>query len=125
MDFDRIKPGLKAEMRRRVIKRLCVAPGGPDAGYVLSSPSMIGLMENTCVQALRPHMPEGCATVGYHVDVRHLAPTPLGEEVRVTADLTEVNGNKLAFAVEAYYGEKKIGAGLHRRAIIPIKSSTV
>jgi fluoroacetyl-CoA thioesterase len=124
MDSDQIKPGLKAEVHRKVIKKLSVAPRGPGAGYVLSSPSMIGLMENTCVQALRPYMPEGYATVGYHVDVRHSAPTPLGEQVRVTAELNEVDGNKLLFLVEAFYGEKRIGSGLHRRAIIPIKPPT-
>ena len=121
MDFDLIQPGLKAQMHKKVLKKHSVAPGGPTAGYILSSPSMIGLMENTCVEALRSQMQPGFTTVGYHVDIRHLAPTSLGESVFVQAELKEVDGNKLTFSVAAYFGQKLIGSGLHRRAIIKTK----
>jgi len=85
---------------------------------------MISLMERASIQAVQPRLPPGYATVGYHVDVRHLAPTPLGEGVRVTAELTGVEGNKLLFNVEAFHGETRIGTGTHRRAIIPLKPAS-
>ncbi|HEX6173504.1 MAG TPA: hotdog domain-containing protein, partial [Candidatus Binatia bacterium] len=58
-------------------------------------------------------------TVGIHVDVRHLAPTQIGQSVTVTARLLEVKGNKLRYAVSATNDQNvKIGDGTHARAVI-------
>lgn len=90
---------------------------------VLSSPAMIQMMEQTCVHASEKHLPPGFTTVGYHVDVRHLASTPLGKRVTARAQLVQVDGNKLTFQVEAFDEDhRKIGEGFHRRAIIPIRA---
>jgi predicted thioesterase len=89
---------------------------------VLSTPAMIGLMERTSVDLVTPYLDENEQTVGIHVDVRHRAPTRIGQRVTVTAELLEFEGNKLRFSVAAFDEQGvKIGAGTHRRAVIDTK----
>ena len=86
---------------------------------VFSTPAMIGLMEGTCVRLVEPYLDEHEQTVGIHVDVRHMAPTKIGQSVTVTAELLEIKNDKLRFAVSAVNDEgAKIGEGSHRRALI-------
>jgi fluoroacetyl-CoA thioesterase len=86
---------------------------------VFSTPAMIGLMERTCVDLMEPYLDENEQTVGIHVDVRHLAPTKIGQSITVTAELLEVKNNKLRYAVSATNDQGvKIGDGTHRRAVI-------
>ncbi|HEX4989113.1 MAG TPA: thioesterase family protein [Candidatus Binatia bacterium] len=90
---------------------------------VFSTPAMIGLMEYTCVLLVAPYLDENEQTVGIHVDVRHMAPTKIGQSVTVTAALLEVKDNKLRFVVSAVNDQGiKIGEGTHRRALINTKS---
>jgi fluoroacetyl-CoA thioesterase len=92
------------------------------ASDVFSTPAMIGLMEYTCVLLVAPYLDEDEQSVGIHVDVRHLAPTKIGQSVTVTAELVEINSNKLRFAVSAVNDQGvKIGEGTHRRALINTK----
>ncbi|HXL09006.1 MAG TPA: thioesterase family protein [Candidatus Bathyarchaeia archaeon] len=89
------------------------------ASDIFSTPAMIGLMEYTCVLLVAPYLDENEQTVGIHVDVRHMAPTKIGQSVTMTADLLEVKDNKLRFAVSAVNDQDvKIGEGTHRRALI-------
>jgi len=89
---------------------------------VFSTPAMIGLMELTCVRLAEPYLEENEQTVGTHVDVRHMAPTRIGQRVTVTVELLEVKENKLRFSVSAANDESvKIGEGTHRRAVINVK----
>jgi fluoroacetyl-CoA thioesterase len=90
---------------------------------VFSTPAMIGLMEYTCVLLVAPYLGENEQTVGIHVDVRHMAPTKIGQSVTVTAELLEVKDNKLRFALSAVNDQGvKIGEGTHRRALINTNS---
>ena len=90
---------------------------------VFSTPAMIGLMEYTCVLLVAPYLDENEQTVGIHVDVRHMAPTKIGQSVTVTAELLEVKDNKLRFALSAMNDQGvKIGEGTHRRALINTNS---
>jgi fluoroacetyl-CoA thioesterase len=90
---------------------------------IFSTPAMIGLMEYTCVLLVGPYLDENEQTVGIHVDVRHMAPTKIGQSVTVTAELLEVKDSKLRFALSAVNDRGiKIGEGTHRRALINTKS---
>jgi len=92
------------------------------APNVFSTPAMIGLMEYTCVLLVAAYLDENEQTVGIHVDVRHMAPTKIGQSVTVTTELLEVKDNKLRFALSAVNDQGvKIGEGTHRRALIDIK----
>jgi fluoroacetyl-CoA thioesterase len=89
---------------------------------VFSTPAMIGLMERTCVELTEPYLDPNEQTVGIHVDVRHIAPTKIGQKVTVRAELLEVKDNKLRYSVSAANDQGvKIGEGLHRRAVINTK----
>ena len=93
------------------------------ASDIFSTPAMIGIMEYTCVLLVAPYLDENEQTVGIHVDVRHMAPTKIGQSVTVTAELLEVKDNKLRFALSAVNDQGvKIGDGTHRRALIDTKS---
>src|SRR5207249_9597541 len=92
------------------------------ASDIFSTPAMIGLMEYTCVLLVAPYLDENEQTVGIHVDVRHMAPTKIGQSVTVTAEILEVKDDKLRFAVSASNDQGvKIGEGTHRRALINTK----
>jgi fluoroacetyl-CoA thioesterase len=84
-----------------------------------STPAMVGLMEGASHQAVKHLVPEGSTTVGYEIHVRHMAPAAPGSTVVVTARLTEVKGNKLYFDVACHQGDKLLGSGTHKRAIVP------
>jgi fluoroacetyl-CoA thioesterase len=114
-----LKPGLIAETVITVDDALVVKHMGGDG--VLSTPSMIMLMERTSIQAVQPHLPEGHTTVGFEVHVKHFGATPKGQNVTVRAELLEVDGKKLRFKVEAHDKDKKVGEGTHRRAIIAVQ----
>ena len=86
---------------------------------VFSTPAMIGLMERTCVELTEPYLDENEQTVGIHVDVRHRAPTKIGQSVTVTAELLEVENNKIRYSLTATNDQGvTIGTGSHRRAVI-------
>lgn len=95
---------------------------GGHQGGVLTTPSMIGLMEDTAQQVTRPYLPSDHTTVGFEIAVRHLAPASVGSRVTVIAELLEVHGRKLRFKVEAYHDKGKIGEGTLRRTIIRLGS---
>lgn len=114
-----LTPGLQAESITTVDDKLVVTHMGGDG--VLSTPSMIMLMERISIQAVQAHLPEGHTTVGFEVNVKHFGATPKGQTVTVRAELLEVDGRKLRFKVEAHEKDKKVGEGTHRRAVVQIK----
>jgi len=119
MPTDRLTPGLKAEIVTTVDDNLVVKHMGGDG--VLSTPSMIGLMERAGIEAVQAYLPEGQTTVGFEVNVKHFGATPKGQKVTVRAELLEIDGRKLRFKVEAHDEDKKVGEGTHRRAIIAVQ----
>lgn len=112
-----IRPGIEGRLQRVVEGELLTHHVG--GGGTFSTPAMIGLMEITCHRSVERLIPPGTTTVGYEVHVRHLAPTAPGQTIVVTTRLAEVNGNKLRFDVECREGDKLLGTGLHKRAIVP------
>ena len=108
-----IAPGLKGRRQTIVCEHNV-------ASHVnkFSTPSMIGLMEGASIEAVRGLLDENQTSVGYEVNVRHIAPADIGATITAHAELVEVERNRLLFNVEAYDGDKKIGEGTHRRAII-------
>jgi fluoroacetyl-CoA thioesterase len=113
-----ITPGLVGEARATVDTSMLASALGSGAVQVLSTPSMIALMENAAAQAVAGVLPPGQTTVGTRVDVRHLAATPVGLHVRARAELREVDGRKLIFAIEAFDSIEKIGEGTHERTVV-------
>ena len=85
---------------------------------VFGTPYMIALMENTARQSVQPYIEETQGTVGTLVNVKHVAATPVGMEVRCESKLIEVDRKRLVFEVKAYDACGLIGEGVHERFII-------
>lgn len=85
---------------------------------VLASPWMIAFMERVAFQLLEKQLPAGQSSVGIHIDVRHIAPSPIGAEARVLAEIKEIAGSQVTFSIQAWDEVEKIGTGSHRRVII-------
>ncbi|MBN1440990.1 MAG: thioesterase family protein [Anaerolineales bacterium] len=88
---------------------------------VLSTPSMVWLVEHAAQVLAQMHLPEGQTTVGAEVAVRHLAPTPLGMRVTAKVRIEEVNGRKILFSAEVTDEKEKVGEGRHVRVIVDQK----
>jgi fluoroacetyl-CoA thioesterase len=88
---------------------------------VLATPVMIMAMENAALNAIKPYFEDGETTVGSHVDVSHLAATPIGSHVKATAEVIRSDGRRIEFRVSATDGREEIGRGTHDRVVIDLK----
>lgn len=91
---------------------------GSGSSRVLATPWMIAFMERVSHRLLTCCLPEGFSSVGTHLDVRHLAPTPVGATIRVSAEVLSLDENKVYFSIEAWDKLEKIGEGKHERVVI-------
>lgn len=89
---------------------------------VLSTPNLIGLLERTARQTLYPFLESDERSVGIEIELRHLAATPLGQQVTCTARVIHVEGNKIGFQIEARDQREVIARGLHKRAVIHMQA---
>jgi len=116
--MDELAPGLTGEIETVVTEADTADRWGSGLVPVLGTPALVGLMEGAAVQALVGHLPPGQTSVGGRIDVRHLAPTPVGMHVRARAELLEVEGRRLVFHVEAWDEVEQIGESTHERFIV-------
>ena len=89
---------------------------------VFATPMMILVMENAALDAIKPYLEPGESAVGTSVDVKHLSATPVGHEVRATAEVVRVEGKRIDYIVSASDEQSKIGKGTHQRIVIDLKS---
>jgi fluoroacetyl-CoA thioesterase len=126
-----LKPGIAHELHFRVPETKTVPHLFPEAPEfqamprVLATGYMIGFIEWACILAVNPHLdwPRE-QTVGTHVNLSHLAATPPGMEIMARVRLTEVEGRKLVFEVEARDGVDLISRGTHERFVIDTERFT-
>ncbi len=85
---------------------------------VLSTPSMIGFMEDTAAHIVINNMPENYRPVGTKIDVEHISSTPVNMKVTIKATLTAIEGKKLRYNVEAFNEKCKIGFGTYEQHVI-------
>ena len=99
--------------------------GGTLSTKVLSTPGMIGMMERTAAMLALEQLPEGQATVGFEVCIKHVGPAAAGATCTVRAKLTEiVDDRKLYFDVAVAEGERTIGVGTHQRRVIAVPAGS-
>jgi len=121
-----LQPGLRFEARQIVTEAQTVPQVEPewdgfkDMPPVFATAMMVGFIEQTCVLAVHPLLPAGQGTVGTHVDVSHVAATPVGMAVTASIELVEVDARSLLFKVQCHDEAGLIGEGMHRRAIINV-----
>jgi fluoroacetyl-CoA thioesterase len=116
-----LEPGLERRDAFVVEDRLVTDVGGTIGVRVLSTPGMIGMMERTSSMLAYENLPDGKATVGFEVCVKHVAAAAEGARCEVRSALREiVDGRKLRFDVELTEGERTIGVGTHERRVIDV-----
>jgi fluoroacetyl-CoA thioesterase len=121
---DFITVGMCAERLQTVMPELTVRRFAPQMPAVYATPMMIMAMEMTSADAIEAVLPQGWVTVGTEVDIRHLAATPVGHEVRTTARVIAVERKVIRFEVEAFDGARRMGEGRHARGLINVASFT-
>jgi predicted thioesterase len=116
-----IEPGVERVDEFTVEEPLVTDVGGTIGSRVLSTPGMVGMMERTCSGLAFEHLPEGRATVGFEICIKHVGAVLEGATCKVRGTLREIaDGRKLRFDVEVTEGERTIGVGTHERRLIDI-----
>lgn len=87
---------------------------------VLSTPSMIQLMEMTCLHCAQPHLDDGETTVGTHVNVSHQGKAMSGETISISVSLKEITKRRLLFAIDVNAPSGLISTGTHERAVLDL-----
>lgn len=113
--------GTTYELTQRVTLEMGAPHLGP-AGAVLSTPSMIGLMEQCASQAMLVFLEESERSVGTKVCITHDAAARLDDEVRITARLGEVSGRRYVWEVAAHGPNgQRLGGGTHERVVVEMR----
>ena len=112
------KTGTTHTKSLKVLDKHAVDFAIPELPPVLSTPSLILLLERTCLELIRPFLQEGELTVGVQVDIEHLAPCPVGATVTATARVVQTDGPVVTFQVEASDDRDQLAKGLHKRRVV-------
>ena len=116
-----LEPGISRTDEFVVEDLLVTDVGGTIGLSVLSTPGMIAMIERNAALLSLEHLPEGSATVGFEVCVKHVAGAVEGARCTASAVLREiVDGRKLRFDVEVREGDRTIGVGTHERRVINV-----
>jgi fluoroacetyl-CoA thioesterase len=114
-------PGLKAEVRHRVVSQELLSSIYPGAPAVFATPWLLSLMEQASAEAILPHLDASEASVGYGFEFHHLAPTPVGATVVATAEITAIDKNMVTLHIEARDETELVSRGTHVRAVIDME----
>ena len=121
-----LKVGLKHTKSIKVEPGLTVPEVSPAFGEfrdmppVFATAYMVGFVEATCIEGMKPFMGPGQGSVGVHVDMSHSAATPVGMTVTAEVELVSVEGRRLRFKIECRDDKDVIGAGFHERFVIEV-----
>jgi len=123
---DSLKPGLRATLTMRVTPEMLVPrlaglfANFGDMPEVLATMAMVGFVESACLKCVSGHLDASEHSVGVHVDVSHVAATPVAMQVRAEVELVAVEGRRLTFAVKVFDEGGLVGEGRHQRAVIAV-----
>lgn len=113
-----LKAGIKGRQEVMVTEDNSANALGSGLLEVFATPAMVALMEKTAWMSVAPYMNDGEGTVGTKLNISHMSATPTGMIVWCESELTEVDGRRLVFHMEAFDESGKIGEGEHERFII-------
>jgi predicted thioesterase len=114
--------GTKGTKQLTVTEKDTAASYGSGLVPVFATPALVALMENTAQESILTFLPPGHSTVGIHLDIRHVKPTPVGMTVTCESTLIAANGSKLIFEMVAHDEQGIIGKGNHTRYIVETES---
>jgi fluoroacetyl-CoA thioesterase len=120
MALEGIAPGQRGSVEL-VVREEHTAPSiGSGKVRVLATPVMINLIEAAALAAVEHRLPAGYQSLGTHLDVHHVAATPVGMTVVASAEVVHVDGRSVTFKVEARDELDLIGHGSHIRVVVNV-----
>ncbi|MGZ8208902.1 MAG: thioesterase family protein [Burkholderiales bacterium] len=119
--MDTLKIGMKDALEWEVTERLTTARG---EFKVFSTPSMCLFAEMASHKLAAPHLKPGQGQVGLTVNIRHMAPTPIGKTVRAEVELIEIDRRRLKFHVKIFDDVEQVGEVTHERFVIDVDKYT-
>src|SRR5690349_18771550 len=118
------KIGTIGETTFIVEQKHCIEFAADGMPAVLSTPNLIGILERTARQTIAPFLDADERSVGVELDLRHLAPSPLGVKVTATVRVFGTSGRFVDFQIEARDEQELIVRGVHKRAVVNVASFT-
>jgi fluoroacetyl-CoA thioesterase len=115
-----IEPGLRGSAELIVGEEHTAPRIGSGRVHVLATPVMINLIEAAALAAVEHLLPAGYQSLGTHLDVRHIAATPVGIRVHAMAEVVSVDGRTIRFSVAARDEVELIGDGTHERVVVNV-----
>jgi predicted thioesterase len=115
--MDTLKVGMKDTLEWDVTEKLTTARGDY---RVFSTPSMCLFAEMAAHRLVEPHLKPGQGQVGLTVNIRHMAPTPIGRRVRAAVELTAIERRKLSFHINIHDDTEQVGEVTHERFVIDV-----
>ncbi len=116
--MDTLQVGMKDVLEWEVTDKLCTTRGDYK---VFSTPSMTLMVEMAAQKLAAPHLKPGQGQVGVTVNIRHMAPTPVGKKVRAEVELTGIDRRRLAFKVKVFDDVEQVGEAEHERFVIDVE----
>ncbi len=113
--------GARGELKLLVTGEVAIDFLGNDAARVLGTPFLIAHLEMASRNAVKDHLGQGYDTVGTRIDIRHLAPTPIGMSVTFHSEVTAVDDRRITFKVWADDETEKIAEGTHERFVVNVE----
>jgi predicted thioesterase len=120
VDLSSIDVGLKGTAQLVVGKEHTAPFVGSGRIAVLATPVMINLIEAAALNAVEHLLPPGHQSLGTHLDVSHVAATPVGLSVTAIAEVVQVEGRTITFRVQAHDTIETIGGGTHQRVVVSV-----
>ncbi len=114
--------GLTGELAFKTEAKHAVEFAGDGMPAVVSTPHIVGFLERTARETIADCLESDERSVGIELDLKHLAPTPVGQTIHCTARVIAVEGSKVQFQIEARDAHEVIVRGLHKRAVIRTES---
>ena len=112
-----LEPGISVARELTVDESRCIGFMGKEAA-VYATPRMVSDVEYTCRDMLLEHLDEGEDSVGAHVSIDHLAPTPMGLSVTVQVRVAEIDRRKVVFEFSVKDTLEEVGRGKHIRFVV-------
>jgi fluoroacetyl-CoA thioesterase len=120
VDLTRVTPGLIGTAELLVGPEHTAPFVGSGRIAVLATPVMINVIEAAALNAAEHLLAHGHQSLGIHLDVSHVAATPVGLRVTATAEVLRVEGRTITFRVEARDEFEVIGDGTHQRVVVSV-----
>ena len=120
MELALVRPGTTGSAELVVGEEHTAPRVGSGKVHVLATPVMINLVEAAALAAVEHLLPEGYQSLGTHLDVRHIAATPVGMRVKASVEVSAVNGRTISFSISVKDEIDLIGDGVHERVVVNV-----